>query len=420
MRKLCLLGGILIAAVFALSGCGSKGNPNELKVMWWGDVYNSAFAQKLIDAFMAENPDIPVKLIGVQGGYAGKLLSMAASHTLPDVVLLVNKDAYNLGTRGALLPLNKYTETPEYVARQKDMWPGLMESLAFNDQQLAVPIWTWTPGVYYNKDMFDAAGVQYPSPNWTFKEFEEKSRKLLKKENGKTSVFAVTMSFNLLDMMLRSYLYSYGGSIYNADMTKCTLNDPASLAALQKFIDLKIKDGISPTDAQSTSLVSGNEDVFQGGKVAMRVAGRDFMDVLRQKGGAKFNWAAAPMPAGPKKSFFQVAAAVGISAHTKNPEAAWKFVSFVSGEKGQRLVTAERSDVTIFKSLAYDKAFMNYQGRPDVNAVFRDMLLEAKPNPYKPGEEEWMERSRNILARVELKQISVQAACKEIVDSFVP
>ena len=419
MNKRIILSILLISAIPWLSGCGSR-QLDGITVMWWGDVYNYNFARKLVAAYKAENPDKQVKLIG--GGGTQKLLSMAASRTLPDVVLVTTPEAYNMGSRGALLPLNKYTETAAFKAMEKEMWPGLMKSLNIKGQQWSVPIWTWTPGVYYNKDIFDKAGVPYPSRNWTFKEFEEKSRKLVKMENGRVKVYAFNASYSLANTLLVSYLYAHGGALYSEDTKRCLINTPASVAALKAFSDLRLKDRTSPraSDEAGMGTAGRNTDFFQAGSLAMTMGGRDYLDVLRQRGSVKFRWGAAPMPVGDKACFFQVASSLAISANTRHPGEAWRFVSFIAGEKGQKLITTDRSDVTIYKKLTYEKAFLNYQGRPDVNPVFRDMLLQTRPVPYRIDDDEWKAKAANHLSLVELGKISIEEACARIAADYVP
>jgi multiple sugar transport system substrate-binding protein len=420
-KNIALITVILVVSAALLGGCGSQ-NKKEITVMWWGDVYNYGFAEKLVDAYNATNPTKPAKLMGIQGQYQYKLLAMAASKTLPDVVLVTTPNVYDMGSRGALLPLNKRTETAEFEAMKSEMWPNLVEAFNVGGKQLAVPIWTWTPGIYYNKDLFDRAGVSYPSKNWTFKEFEEKSRKLVKRENGKVSIYAYNSTFSLNDPLLLSYLYAHGGAFYTEDYRQCLIDSPASIAALKAFSDLRLKDHIAPKAAEEQGMgTSGrNTDFFQAETVAMRVAGRDYLDVLRQRGGIKFRWGAASMPRGDKPCFFQVAAALAVSAHTRSPEDAWNFISFVAGKKGQKMITTDRSDVTIYRELTYGQDFLGYQDRPDVSSVFRDMLLEAVPSPYHLGDDEWKSRAANHLSLMELGQISTEEACARIAADYKP
>ncbi|HAH88126.1 MAG TPA: hypothetical protein DCL60_12235, partial [Armatimonadetes bacterium] len=109
MKKSLIIFGLLTFVILALAGCSSQPQKKEVVVMWWGDAYNAAFAQKLIDAYNATKPEVPAKLIAVpHQSYNSKLLSQAASKTLPDIILLYPWDAQIMGSKAVLLPLNKY------------------------------------------------------------------------------------------------------------------------------------------------------------------------------------------------------------------------------------------------------------------------------------------------------------------------
>lgn len=417
MRK-SLIGVALALLVMLLNGCMSP-DKKEITVMWWGDVYNARFAQKLVDAYNADHPAMPAKLITTSGNYASKLLTMAASGTLPDVILMVTRDVHNLGSRGALLSLNQYESTLGFPDKQA-MWDDLLDDVKQKGKLLAFPIWTWTPGIYYNKDLFDKVDVAYPTDNWTWAEFAEKSIKLTKKKNGKTTQYAIDMAGNLDHSFFLSYIYGHGGKVYSDDLTKCEIASPQTLAALKLFFELKLKHGIAPTSAEQASLATGGTlaDYFQAGKTAMRCAGRDYMDVLRQGKGVSFRWGVAPMPSGSKKFFFRRISSLAIAKQSKHPNEAWKFISFAISEEGQRLVTLERSDVTIRKALTNDKSFLGYQDRSEVNALFRDMLLDAIPEPYIIGSEEWKKGVLDQFELVELGRTSLDNACKNIEKTF--
>ncbi len=411
---------ILLLCIDLFSGCGSQ-RKKEIKVMWWGDVYNAAFGQKLIDAYNATNPEVPAKLITTQGGdYVQKLLTMAAANTMPDVALMITRDVHNMGMRGALMDLRKWTSGSDFQKTRKAMWPDIMNAVTADNKVYAVPIWTWTPGIYYNKDLFDKAGVPYPSNDWTWQDFADTAIRLTKKENGRKVQFGVVYDLNPTSNMVMSYIYSHGGRIYSRDMKKSGMNDPVTLAAYKALADLKLKKGVAPTEIETAGLQTGGmlADPFQAGKVAMRISGRDAIDVLTQ-GGISFRWGVAPMPRGPKGTFcFTMLSNLAISAMTKYPEEAWKFVSFVVSSEGQRLITAERSDVTVIKAMTEDDVFVSYKGRPAVNLVFREMLKDAVPLPFVPGSNEWEKYAGDCFQLVEIGQLAVEEACRQIARNY--
>ncbi|MFA6665359.1 MAG: sugar ABC transporter substrate-binding protein [Armatimonadota bacterium] len=415
MKKSLIIFGLLTFVILALAGCSSQPQKKEVVVMWWGDAYNAAFAQKLIDAYNATKPEVPAKLIAVpHQSYNSKLLSQAASKTLPDIILLYPWDAQIMGSKAVLLPLNKYTDQQDFAQIKKDMWPRLLSAVTVNGNVYAVPIWTWSPGIYYNKDMFDAAGVEYPSKNWTWDEFIDKARKLTKKKNGRIVQYGLdSIDMGMGNFML-SYLVSNGGTFLSPDGTKCLLSEPKNIAILEKYFEMELKDGIAPKSSARSNMT---QDVFTANGAAMRIGGRDGIDVLTKRG-MKFNWGAAPMPRGTKIVPFQTAMNLAISASTKYPDGAWAFVKFASGEPGQKVITQDRSDITVLKPLTYSKGFEEYKGRKDVNCMYRDMLIDSIPYPTLLNQ--WKSRIKDEFGLVEAGFKSVEKACQEISREFKP
>ncbi len=417
--KIC--SGMLLVALLLLStGCFSGTRRETLTVLWWGDVYNAAFAKKLIDAYNATGPRLPARLVTVQGtAYAQKILTMAASGTMPDVALLNNRDARSIGARGALMDLAGMTAQPEFRRTEEAMWPRVMEGAKSGNKVFGIPIWTWTPGIYYNKELFDKAGLGYPDNDWTWEDFMQAAERLTIVKNGRKVQYGIIYGLSLTDNIFMSYIYSHGGEIYSKDMKRCLLDSEETLAAVRSLADYKLKRGIAPTEAESAGLQAGVlADAFQSGKVAMRMSGRDAVDVLTQ-GGISFPWGAAPMPRGPKGAYrFTTQACLSVASKTEHFQEAWNFISFVVSSKGQRIITADRSDVSVLKAAAYEDDYVNYKDRPDVNIMFRDILQDARPCPYMPGSEEWLSFALNRFQLVEVGSLSVEEACRQIASRY--
>lgn len=412
---------ILLVGIVFTTGCSQDSNAQKKMVLlWWGDIYNAPFGQKLVDAYNATCPEVQVELMPVdKSGYSQKIMSMAASNSLPDMVLMTTREAMELGSRGVFLGLNRYTASPGFSNISKDIWPGLLGNVTYKGRIMAMPIWTWAPAIYYNKDIFDAGMVEYPSRDWTWEEFAAKGRKLTRKENRRAAIFGIDdMSRDFDNTLLLSYLYGHGGRLYSPDLLHTEIDKPETVAALRSYLDLATAIAPAAADKSSMETQGLKPDYFQAGKTAMLVGGRDYMDVLRQ-GGCKLRWGVAPLPVGKTgRHVFLISAYIGISGKTCHPDAAWKFLSFAAGEKGQKIIARERSDIAVMRKWTTEKEFMSYQGRPDVNAVFRDALVEAKPAPFTLGKDKWKAFARNELALVVMGKRGLDEACKEISDKF--
>ncbi|MDD4559096.1 MAG: hypothetical protein PHX89_09230, partial [bacterium] len=135
--------------------------------------------------------------------------------------------------------------------------------------------------------------------------------------------------------------------------------------------------------------------------------------------GISFRWGAAPMPRGPKGAYrFTTQACLSVASKTEHFQEAWNFIGFVVSPKGQRIITADRSDVSVLKAATYEDGYVNYKGRPDVNIMFRDILQDARPCPYMPGSEEWLSFALNRFQLVEVGSLSVEEACRQIASRY--
>lgn len=415
----------ILFIVITSGGCSSKATKKKITVMWWGDIYNMKFAQKLIDAYNSTSPQIPAGLLSVQGDYNSKMLTMAASNTLPDVVLMLTRDVLNLGKRKVLLSMNDYAgDDKDFSKMETELWTGLLDAVRLDGELLAIPIWTWTPGIYYNKDLFDTARIPYPSKDWTWDEFREIAIRLTRKdENGRTLIYAVeSLNMHFNNFVVLSCIYGYGGRLYSDDRKKCEITSPETIESLKWLFELKLKHGIAPTYSQQASSETRGllADIFQAGRAAMQCAGRDHIDVMNQGGGGSFRWGVAPMPRVKQKINFQSPAYLAVSRLTKYPDDAWRFIHFAISEAGQRIIAEDRSDVTVLKKLTYQEGFLNYQGKSEENVLFRDMLLGAVPAPNLFVKDEWGKFAYDQFQLVELKNISLETACVNIERAYKP
>lgn len=405
-------------------GCVKK-SPTErgITLMWWGDRYNRAFAQKLVDIYNGKNPEIKIKLF-TSTNYESKLLSMCAGGMPPDIMLISAGKHLEYASKEIFLALDKYENNPDVETLKKDMWPYIWDDCRYKGKLYTVPIWTNSIGIFYNKTLFDNAGVSYPTSDWTFDDLFDKAKRLTFDFDGDgridqfgfSGIPLFVSSWNL-DMLTQAF----GGHFYSEDGRSCLIDSKEAIEAIQWAIDLMNKHHICPTTVEVetgvTSASGSGEDYFRAGKVAMVYWGRWYIDTLRKKS-PSLNWAVAPYPKGKKKVMYQIVVYLAISSKTKYPDECWEFLKFMIGKEGQRLITNDRSDMPILKSMAYSKEFLNYSSRPDANKVFIDMLEYARIPKFILGSTEWQCRAKDRLELVALGKLSLKEAAKKIAEEY--
>jgi len=193
--------------------------------------------------------------------------------------------------------------------------------------------------LYYNKDLFDAAGLAYPDDTWTRDTFTEAALALTKDVAGKSSGDA---DFNADDIVqwgvthnlgygLAVHTWNNGGALISDDQTKCLLTEPATVEVFEWFGKLLHEDHANPTPAQ----LEGLPNPLQVGKVAMSMDGSWNVDYYVAN--LAFNWDIAPVPKGNKgldRITYAGTNTLHIFKDSKHLEEAWKLLQFMTGEGG--------------------------------------------------------------------------------------
>lgn len=281
--------------------------------------------------------------------YWDKLQTQLASQTEADILGMQSLRMPGFAVRKALRPLKPFIDKDADI-KYDDFFTPIQNGLSYKGQVYAFSYDLGPILLYYNKDLFDAAGVPVPSATeplgWD--QFREATAKLSKPDAGQYG-YVIQPNFG----SVIPWLWSAGGDYMNQEETSCTLDTPESLAALD-FITGLLKD---KSAAPITDLANANfaSEAFYSGKIAMTQNGPwNFVNVRKN---AKFNWDIAPMPRGKAGSIVTVAGSgFGISNNTKQPEEAWQALKVITSQaslektaKAGRGYPGRKSAVPAFK-----------------------------------------------------------------------
>ena len=288
--------------------------------------------QKQFDKlFMQRHPNIVVKAENTPfGEYLQKYLTQAAGGTLPDILYVQFAWAQQLIKDGLLLPLD------DYIAKEKDfnlddfVKPSLV-SYQRDGKLYGIPYDEGPGMLYYNKDLFDKAGVAYPDDTWTLDTLKEAALKL-------TSGEGPNKIFGLADVpspgnptIAPSYLYPFGAAYLSEPKEdQCLINKPEAIQAMEWWHELREKGAVpSPADMQNVAWPA-----FQFGRIARYHEGTWATPPIQQN--AKFRWDMAKWPKGPAKhSTFSAGSCYGITRDSKHPDAAWIYLNEYLSTAGQ-------------------------------------------------------------------------------------
>ncbi|MBI5091824.1 MAG: extracellular solute-binding protein [Candidatus Hydrogenedentes bacterium] len=136
--------------------------------------------------------------------------------------------------------------TDEFARRGTDIdevWPCVKKLSVYEGRVYGHPGNAHAPAVWFNKQLFDEAGVPYPSPDWTWDDFIEIAKRLTKRdERGRPLQLGFIGYWEW-----KSVVSEWGGHIFNPEGTRCLLDSPEAIAALQFMQDLTYKHHVAPS-----------------------------------------------------------------------------------------------------------------------------------------------------------------------------
>jgi len=163
-----------------------------LRYMIWGRENEVRQEREKLAHFVQENPDIQIDLIQTGGTqYQVKLATMLAGGVAPDLFMVHEAMFPTLAENGLILPLDDLVaEDPELDLDA--FFPAVVEQCRYKGVLYKLPVGFNTVVMYYNCDMFDEAGLDYPSDDWTWDDMLRMARRLTRRdEQGRPTQYGV-------------------------------------------------------------------------------------------------------------------------------------------------------------------------------------------------------------------------------------
>jgi multiple sugar transport system substrate-binding protein len=280
----------------------------------------------LISVFEKQNPDIEIKyVVAPFDTYFTKLQTDVAAGNAPDVYELNYENFVTFASKGVLRSLTSLiSRDKEKVAEL--FYPAALNAFKHRGVQYGLPMTFSTVVLYYNKDLFDKAGVAYPTANWTWQDELAAAKKLTDPSKRIWGTYQEIQFWEFYKVSAQ-----FGGGVKVSPLVQ--IDTAKNREALQMMVDRIRVNKVMPTDAELSGM--GNVDLFFNGQVAMLHTGIWMFDMFSK---AKFNWDIAVEPGAANKATHFFSNAAVISSTSKNPDAAYKWVKFISSSP----VTAQK------------------------------------------------------------------------------
>lgn len=355
---------------------------------------------EMIAIFEAENPMINVEVeTAAWDDYFTLLQTKIAGGVAPDVFELNYENFVSFASKGVLRDLTSLAAADG--SYDPDIfYPRAMNAFNYNGMQLGLPETFSTVVLFYNQDLFDAAGAGYPEADWTWTDAVAAAEKITDADADVWGLFSPVQFWEFYKKAAQN-----GCEFFNADMTEVLLDSPACVEAVETMVSFAGEKGIMPTAEQMGGVSDG--DMFTSGKLGMLVSGIWMFGAFAD---APFTWDIQVEPGMAEQATHFFANGLSVFAATEHPDAAWAWAKFFSSspEVAQmRVATGWELPTLTDPSLFEDYLALS----PPANrqAVFDSLKYSIVP-PVIERQNELQDTVGLYLEKVVLGELSAQEA----------
>ncbi|MER5748379.1 sugar ABC transporter substrate-binding protein [Streptomyces sp. NPDC002088] len=397
--------GVAAAGVITLTACGSgsgAGSSGPLVMTVWGGDTDRKTYQARIDLLVKKYPDLNVKLQLIPSdSYAQKVQTMIAGGSGPDI-MQVAEDVNTYSSKGQLLALDDLAKKAGLDAEERFGPVGTIYS--YEDKTYAIPDRSGAVTVYYNKDLYDKAGIDAPTADWTWDDALAAFKELT--VPGKQWGYGGAEWYP----QWWSLAYQNGGTIID-DNGRPAVDSDEVVEALQWAGDLVFKHKVVPSKADYADMGSevGADQAFPLQKIATHANG---FWVIAGLTDAKFDWDIAPMWRGKKQAVSAFGSGLAISRTSKQRDNAFKAIDFLTSPEAQKLIISTGEDVPASLEVQKSDAFLKPAWmKKDINmAAYGESSEFVLRSPFIPERTEMISAIDSHLANFWLGKESAKKA----------
>jgi multiple sugar transport system substrate-binding protein len=352
----------------------------------------------IIAAFEEANPGINIEVTTAPfSDYFTLLQADVVSGDAPDVFELNYENFVTYAANNTLLDIS------EYLSGDAPYYPRALEAFQYEGQQFALPETFSTVLLFYNADLFDQAGVDYPSDEWTWDDATAAAEQIGAQGDDVWGLFSPVQFWEFYKKAAQHGECEF----FNEDMTESTINSQACVDTLSTMVSF-IESGLMPSAAQLSGV--SDSELFLSGNLGMLVTGIWMFGAFQD---APFNWDVQIEPTLNPNAHHFFANGVAVSATTSNPEAAARWAEFLTASEVAANVRVEAGwELPALDQPEYFEAYLEQTPPANRAAVFQALESPVTP-PVIERQNEMQDAVNALITRVLDGELSAQEALDE-------
>jgi multiple sugar transport system substrate-binding protein len=386
---------------------GSVGEPVTLTMAAW-DLSTTPYWQAVIDAYEAQNPNVTVELIDISSAeYTNKIQIMLSGGDETDIITVKDIPQYSaMLTRNQVVPLNSYVEKD---GLDLSVYSGAAEELTYEGSIYALPFRSDIWILYYNKDLFDKAGVTYPTNDMTWAQFDSIAREMTSGSGA--------------DKVYGAHFHTWRSTVelptFQDGKNTAIATDYSFMKPMYDMVIGMQDDGIIMDYGELRAGSVHYSGVFWNQQVAMLPMGSWFigsMIAAKESGDIDFNWDVVkyPHPEGVAPGTTAgTLTSLAINSNSANKDAAWDFIKFYSGPQGAKALAAT-GNLPAMRTPEVLRVFASRDGMPDgVTEALQTVTvrLELPMDPHVGAVEQILNEEHELIMT---KSVSVDEGIAEM------
>jgi multiple sugar transport system substrate-binding protein len=409
----------VVAMLCAALACRAGDPRTVLELANWAEYREADLETRVLAPFERDHPGITVQQQSAgtgQAEYRERILTSMLAGTPPDVFLLDNIDVPAFTSRGVTLDLSPYLQRLGVdLSRYDSTVLGIFRR---GDAIYALPKGYSPMVMVYNMDLFDRAGLPYPTDDWTWDDFVRIAKILTRDTDGDGQIDQWGTAFDRRVFLWVPWVWSGGGDVLCPDGTKASgcLDAPASVAAIRWYTEWVTRDSIVPRVFNLRRSLGDNQRLFNSGKVALLTVGHFWIPMMRPyvtDGRLRIGFVEIPHRVGASPQTVIYASAFAVPATAPHRKLSIQLAAFLADSEAQAIRVAGGLELPTLTGAATALEASDTSGW---EAVFLRASRHARV-PWGARIERWREVEAalpDLMDRVTLEGVDPQVAAREM------